>query len=103
VGWAGLDSSDKCQAAVNKMMKLHFPKMGISCIDEKLRGISFLVNRQDIQKHRKKYILDAEPVQYLLFCVFGNLVNGRIAILTTRALKGLNITLNFMTVFWFAT
>jgi len=68
-----LDSSDKCQAAVNKMMNLHFPKMlGISCIGEELRGISFFVRRQDIQKQRKKKttFLGEEPVQYLLFCVF---------------------------------
>lgn len=41
MGWGGWDSSDKGEAAVNKMMNLHFPKMmGISCRDEELREIS---------------------------------------------------------------
>jgi len=85
VGWAGLDSSDKCQAAVNKMMNLHFPKMlGISCRDEELRGISFFVHRQDIQKQRKKKHFGCGTCSIFTFlCVFGAVVNGRIAILTT--------------------
>lgn len=102
VGWGGLDSPDKCQAAVNKMMNLHFPKMlGISCLDEELREISFFdfqlrPSPRSLKTETEKATFWMRNLFNIYFCVcFWNSSQRTNCISETRALKWRNISVKF--------